>query len=591
MQKSKITLIILLMSVALIGIIFLQIYWISHDFTLKEQQFDHQVSEAMTAVVDKLETRQALNFIGNNFFRLEDDTSFWKTFDNNNIQPPEPPEPVGPPPPADSLALPSPPPIPGFEMVPDSSMRKMIGDIRRGIRGSIRKDPNSNKIEISDSSTTGNKFHKEELEIKTDSLQMTTEINHLKIDQEVGKVERAMAGNDRMQAEIEKQKIRNDQELVKMKIKVNSKMEKLNEVMSRLAVEFVKDNDSPIKGVPQIEMDSLVKTELKNKGINTSYNFGILNDRKNSMVMAKDSSGIPALLSSKYKTGLFPNEIVSRGENLLLYFPSRTTFVLADMLWMLSGSTILTLTIIIVFAYTVHLLMRQKKLSDIKSDFINNMTHEFKTPIATIALAVDAINNPKVHDDKEKVQYYSNIIREENKRMNKQVETILQTALFEKKDFKINKTEIDIHQLISKAAENIKLQAESREGFIHCQLDATHHIIHGDEILLTTAIVNLLDNANKYSPEKPEINISTEDRESGILISVEDKGRGMSHETMNNIFEKFYRQQTGNIHDVKGFGLGLSHVKDIVTAHGGEIKVKSEQGSGSRFDLYLPLGN
>ncbi|HKR05499.1 MAG TPA: HAMP domain-containing sensor histidine kinase [Bacteroidia bacterium] len=564
MQKSKITLIIVLMSIALLGIIFLQIYWIKHDFTLKEQQFDHQVSEAMNSVVNKLETRQALNFIGNNFFRLEDDTSFWKTFDSN-IEPPEPAAPPAHPPTLDSLSIPPMPPVPQYEMVPDSSMRKMIGDIRRGIRGSIKKDPYSNKIEISDSSLTGNKFHKEELEIKTDSDFMTTEFNHLKIDQEVGKIERAMARNDMMQAEIERQKIRNEQE-------------------------FVKDNDSPIKGVSQGEMDTLIKTELKNKGINTSYNFGVLSERNDSLVMAKNSFSKNSLLESKYKTGLFPNEIVSRGENLLLYFPSRTTFVLADMLWMLSGSTILTLTIIIVFAYTVHLLMRQKKLSDIKSDFINNMTHEFKTPIATIALAVDAINNPKVHEDKEKVQYYSNIIREENKRMNRQVETILQTALFEKKDFKINKIEIDIHQLISKAAENIKLQVESRHGSIVCKLNATNHIIQGDEILLTTAIVNLLDNANKYSPDKPDINVSTENRESGILISVEDKGMGMSGETMNNIFEKFYRQQTGNIHDVKGFGLGLSHVKDIVTAHGGEIKATSEPGNGSRFDLYLPVG-
>src|SRR6185436_940300 len=181
-------------------------------------------------------------------------------------------------------------------------------------------------------------------------------------------------------------------------------------------------------------------------------------------------------------------------------------------------------------------------------------------------------------------------IREENKRMNRQVETILQTALFEKKDFKLNKSEIDIHQLISKAAENIKLQVESRNGFINCNLNATLYIIQADEILLTTAIVNLLDNANKYSPERPEITVSTNDRENGIIISVEDKGMGMSHETMNNIFEKFYRQQTGNIHDVKGFGLGLSHVKDIVTAHGGEIKATSEQGKGSKFDLYLPVG-
>lgn len=579
------------MSIALLGIIFLQIYWIKHDFNIKEQQFDHQVSEAMNAVVNKLETQQALNFIGNNFFRLEDDTNFWKSFDNTESEPQEG-EPAEPPsPPVDSFVIPPvPPPPPAYEALPDSSMEKMIGEIRRGIRGSIKKDPNSNKIEISDSTMTGNKFHKEELEIKTDSDMMTTEINHLKIDQEVGKMERAVAQNDMMHAEFEKHKIRNEQELTRMRVKVNTKMEKLNEVMSRLAVEFVKDNDSPVKGVSPGEMDTLIKTELNNKGISTSYNFGVLNEKKDSLVMARNSAEKYSLLSSKYKTGLFPNEIVSRGENLLLYFPSRTTFVLADMVWMLSGSTILTLTIILVFAYTIHLLMRQKKLSDIKSDFINNMTHEFKTPIATIALAVDAINNPKVHEDKEKVQYYSNIIREENKRMNRQVETILQTALFEKKDFKLNKSEIDIHQLISKAAENIKLQVESRNGFINCNLNATLYIIQADEILLTTAIVNLLDNANKYSPERPEITVSTNDRENGIIISVEDKGMGMSHETMNNIFEKFYRQQTGNIHDVKGFGLGLSHVKDIVTAHGGEIKATSEPGKGSRFDLYLPVG-
>src|SRR6185436_7304422 len=167
---------------------------------------------------------------------------------------------------------------------------------------------------ISDSTMTGNKFHKEELEIKTDSDMMTTEINHLKIDQEVGKMERAVAQNDMMHAEFEKHKIRNEQELTRMRVKVNTKMEKLNEVMSRLAVEFVKDNDSPVKGVSPGEMDTLIKTELNNKGISTSYNFGVLNEKKDSLVMARNSAEKYSLLSSKYKTGLFPNEIVSRGE-------------------------------------------------------------------------------------------------------------------------------------------------------------------------------------------------------------------------------------------------------------------------------------
>jgi len=206
-----------------------------------------------------------------------------------------------------------------------------------------------------------------------------------------------------------------------------------------------------------------------------------------------------------------------------------------------------------------------------------------------ISLAIDAINNPKVAKDKVKVTHYSDIIREENKRMNIQVETILQTALFEKKDFKLNSKDIDLHELIRKAAANIKIQVESRGGSIHMNLDAGRFKIRGDEALLNTVMLNLLDNANKYSPEAPEITVSTINRENGILVSVEDKGMGMDRETLNRIFEKFYRQSTGNIHDVKGFGLGLSNVRSIVAAHGGEIKATSEPGKGSRLDIFIPL--
>lgn len=584
MQKNKITLIIVLMSLALLGIIFLQINWIRHDFIIKEQQFDQQVSEAMNAVVDKLETRQALNFIGTSFFRYDSDTNFWRSLDKA-VHP-------GHPPPPGSLFPPKPQ---NRTELPDSSFFKTMLDIRKELKGAFERAPDGNDIEISDSSFTGDTWRKEQFNIKTDSLRMMTEIKHLKINQELLKDQKMHVQNDMMHAEIEKQQIRTDQELVKMKIKVNSKMQKLNEVMNMIAMEYVKEDENALKVISPDQLDTLLNKELQNCGVTTSYNFGLLNSDNDTIIdccnrYIHDPAQKAALTNTKYRVNLFPNDLISNGEYLLLHFPSRITYVLTSMLWMLIGSVLFTVTIILVFAYTINMLVRQKKLSEIKSDFISNMTHEFKTPIATIALAVDAINNPKVHDDREKVQYYSNIIREENKRMNKQVETILQTALFEKKDFKINKTEIDIHNLIEKAVENIRLQVEAKQGTIQCHLNSKNNILQGDHILLTTAIVNLLDNANKYSPANPEIKVTTENREKGILISVEDKGMGMSKETMSNVFEKFYRQQTGNVHDVKGFGLGLSHVKTIVAEHGGEIKVTSEDGKGSRFDVYLPLG-
>lgn len=594
MQKSKIPFVIITMSIALLGIILLQIYWIRHDFAVKEQQFDQQVSEALNAVVDKIETRKALHFLGSNFFKYESDTNFWKAFDPSLLPlPPEPPEePEAP----DEANTPPPTPAPVMDInnLKDSVFRKMVFDVRKGLSEAIRKDPFSNSIEYADSAQHGDTWHKEEVKINTDSSNDYTEINHLRIDQQMMKQDRARIENDRVIADIDRQRVRTEQELTRMRVKVNSKMEKLNEVMNLLAVEYVQDDKNVSKIISEHELDTLLNIELKNRGISTGYNFALLkkdglSEESSNQKTIIDPVQKAALINSNYRVNLFPNDIVSKGEYLLLDFPSRTTFVLSSMIWMLLSSAGFTITIIIVFAYTILMLMRQKKISDVKSDFINNMTHEFKTPIATIALAVDAINNPKVRDDNEKVNYYSNIIRAENKRMNRQVETILQTALFEKKDFKVNKKEIDIHQLILKTIDNIRLQVEDREGIIETHLNAENTVLRGDEVLLSTVIINLLDNANKYSPEKPQITLTTQNREKGILISVEDKGMGMSRDTMNKVFEKFYRQQSGNIHDVKGFGLGLSNVKTIVTEHGGEIKVKSELGKGSRFDVYLPL--
>ncbi|MFM7728452.1 MAG: sensor histidine kinase, partial [Flavobacteriales bacterium] len=233
-------------------------------------------------------------------------------------------------------------------------------------------------------------------------------------------------------------------------------------------------------------------------------------------------------------------------------------------------------------------LLRQKKLADIKSDFINNMTHEFKTPIATISLAVDSLQNPKVNADPEKSSYFMQIIREENRRMNSQVERVLQMAQIDKGELKLKLQDVDLHRLIQHAIAQIRIQVDNRQGQIHTHLEATDPHLTGDPVHLSNLVFNLLDNANKYSLENPSITISTKSDDYGIFLSVSDKGIGMSKETQKRIFEPFYRVPTGNVHDIKGFGLGLSYVNAILTGHQGHIRVNSEPGKGSTFECFLP---
>ena len=223
-----------------------------------------------------------------------------------------------------------------------------------------------------------------------------------------------------------------------------------------------------------------------------------------------------------------------------------------------------------------------------KTDFINNMTHEFKTPIATISLAADSITSPKVMSSSDKISRFAKIIKEENKRMNNQVEKVLQMARLDRQDFKIKVSPVDMHDVIRQAVGNTNLQIEKRNGQLKTHLEAERSEIEGDITHLSNIIHNLLDNANKYSPEEPDISIHTRNVKSGLEVIIKDKGMGMSKEARKHIFDKFYRVHTGNRHDVKGFGLGLSYVKAMVSAHHGSIEVLSELGKGSSFILTFP---
>jgi two-component system phosphate regulon sensor histidine kinase PhoR len=256
---------------------------------------------------------------------------------------------------------------------------------------------------------------------------------------------------------------------------------------------------------------------------------------------------------------------------------------------MIVGAVFFTLVIIATFYVTVNALVRQKKLSEIKNDFINNMTHEFKTPLATISLAVDALRNEKVVQDRSKSEYFTGIIKEENKRMNKQVETILQASLLDRQEQQLNRKPLHAHVIIQEAMENFHLQLEGKGGHSELQLNAKNDLVFADEVHFMNIITNLIDNAVKYSKENLFIRITTHSTPKNLVIRIEDNGIGMSKETQRRIFEKFYRAHTGNLHNVKGFGLGLSYVKTIVEAHDGKIKVDSTVGKGTCFTLEFPL--
>ena len=276
-------------------------------------------------------------------------------------------------------------------------------------------------------------------------------------------------------------------------------------------------------------------------------------------------------------------------EMLMVIVPHQKNIIWKQMTWFITGAIIFTIIITTAFFLSIRALLKQKKLSEIKNDFINNMTHEFKTPLATISLAVDALKNEKVVNDTEKTGYFTGIIKEENKRMNKQVETILQAALLDKNEIQLNRKKLSAHEMINVALNNIELQVQEKGGTLEVHLDAEKDMILADEVHFTNLINNLLDNAVKYSKENLHLKLQTQKVRNHLIIKIEDNGIGMNKETLNRIFEKFYRAHTGNIHNVKGFGLGLSYVKTMVEAHRGTIKAESVLGKGSTFIVTMPL--
>jgi two-component system phosphate regulon sensor histidine kinase PhoR len=329
------------------------------------------------------------------------------------------------------------------------------------------------------------------------------------------------------------------------------------------------------------KIDSLFSYYMKFYNIHIDYTFEI---RKPSPVTTKDEIGLTNYTYNKPLEDVWGNS----GIDLKLILPEKKQFILAEMGTLFITSVILILVVLLLFWRTILSLMKEKKLSEHTSDFLNNMTHEFKTPLTNIALAGKMIIKDSNIKQEDKIKHYSEIILEENEKLRLQVEQVLSMTALERGEIPVQKTELDFHELINNSLKHIRIQIENRKGSLALDLKADKYLVMGDKTHLTNALCNLIDNAIKYSGEKPEIQIKSSNVDGNLIISISDKGLGIEKEYQKKIFDKFFRVPTGNVHDVKGFGLGLAYIKKIVELHEGSIEIQSEKGKGTTFTITWP---
>ncbi|MBM3435791.1 MAG: HAMP domain-containing histidine kinase, partial [Bacteroidetes bacterium] len=337
-----------------------------------------------------------------------------------------------------------------------------------------------------------------------------------------------------------------------------------------------------------VVLDSLVKKEFDHILENGLYSYGVYLDTASTIVLGNYAGDIDELIQSPHQESL---TCICQDENymLALYIPNQRTMLLSKIIILPVMSGLFLMVLLFSFFLTLYFIFRQKKLSEMKTDFVNNMTHELKTPIATISVSAEMLNKEMVIHSPEKIQKYSRIISEENSRLKKMVERVLQIAIIDKEDYQVKLSEYDIHKIILECVNKYNVQVKERKGCIIANLEAKQHSIKTDHDHLMNILYNLLDNANKYSPESPHITINTLNLNSALQITIKDKGIGISKENQKTVFRKFERLQHGDIHDVKGYGIGLFYVKTMVEKLGGKIELQSELNAGSSFILSFPV--
>jgi two-component system, OmpR family, phosphate regulon sensor histidine kinase PhoR len=539
------------MSIALLGLIGIQVYWIQNAVVLRESRFNNAVNEALNQVVYRYEKYKAAKKIAVQMDLRDKRTDLVHQMDSIN------------------RAI----------MHNNKNLRALEYEKKKG-EGDYFQFQGGNQIEIN--------IYEEFLEDSAGFLvkrtkEQTFNSPHYQFAplREASILDAELIRQNRIQDSLEKANHNNLRWLEK-------RSELVNELFEELVRVDLFDTDEKLDTTA---LDSIIGQELAHKGVETEYAFGVFDPFMKAVYVHGDPNHTQGVYQSEHKVNLFPGNVFAPPKFLSVHFPHRQKYLLQTMWMLLSISGLFILVIIFTFGYSVNTIIRQKKLSEIKNDFISNMTHELKTPISTISLACQALTDPDMNQRQGVVDNYIKVIAAENKRLGLVVESVLRTSIMEQGDLKLKLQEVNVHRVIDSVITNMDLKVSSQGGQIIERLHAVNPNIMADKVHLTNVIFNLIDNALKYTKEVPIIKIGTESRPDGLIISIEDNGIGIKKEHQDKIFDKLFRVPTGNVHDVKGFGLGLSYVKAIVEKHSGIVSVKSELNKGSKFEIFIPNKN
>ncbi len=611
---KRISLIIGLMGFALLGVMAMQFNFLLESYRLQSKVFDSSVSEALSRVVAKIEKQDAINFMERMKIPVKQEvysrkSSTYSQYVYNRL-----PENA-------AMVFPEKQNSPNLHPEIERKQRR-IASLKDSLKNLYKQSSNQDEI------LSYQQLHVEEYMDEHGQLYgQITQVASPKLSAQLrkqlqpnlNKYDTARFAYNDPQSESgativsiptlnplwvkQQQRLKKEQtfkhikklledsvHLIKAKLMTPQKMN----VIEKVAEEYQKADEPLNVRINQLMIDSLLRFELQNKGIFLPFSYEVTTASHDSLIYSNAQSFSTdkphfILTGNTYQTPIFTKEVVNDPGMLKISFPEKNRLILNRMTATMGISGGLLLVLILCFAYTILLIFRQKKLSEMKTEFINNMTHEFKTPVSTIMIASEALRDEEIIQDKSRIARLAGIIYDENVRLGSHIERVLNIARIEQDDFKLDLKEIDVNDQVTAVVDSMLLKIQKHEAVVQLELNANSAIILADELHFTNVLYNLIDNAIKYSEGQPEIRISTKNTESQLLISVADKGIGMNRDQQAKIFEQFYRIPTGNLHDVKGFGLGLSYVNTIVKRLNGNISVRSEKDKGSVFELKFPL--
>lgn len=599
------------MTIALLGVFVMQLYYIREAYNLKSQLFEQDVTQALTAVVNKVQKRYAASRLNKKDDQLreqreaelQDKAQLLVNFKEQHKEKEE------------LRKLEQQKKIIADLNMQDSVIRNnyyrpmiitekefvSMSSLDNDIKSPLKVDMNFG-VDKAGNVITAN-INQTYIPEKIVTFKVTTDrlpdsIRYLAFNAfsrkplliTLPRVSPEMAAKFKSEDEIEEQKFKRAfKELLTdtVIIKANSLY-----YLEDVAKEMQQENVPIDERVPRDVLDTLIRNELLNRNIKLNYDFWVKLANKDSVLYRRISNSyVEPVPADVHKAALFSNDIFRDPGMLYVNFPNENSLILGNLSATMASSAGLLLVLIFIFAYTIYAILKQKKISEMKTDFINNMTHEFKTPVATIMIASEALKDPEITEDKSRVKRLAGIIYDENVRLGNHIERVLSIARLEKKELKLEQTELNINDLILVVVDSMSLQLQKKDAVIKLHLDAGQPLIYADELHLSNVIYNLIDNANKYSVNTPQITLSTKNSGRNLIIEVADEGIGMTKEQTKRVFDQFYRVPTGNLHDVKGFGLGLNYVQDIIGQMNGVIKVHSEKDKGTVFEIILPLNH